>query len=65
MHLPAELSGGSTLVGSALHSDDERSRIQSALERQHWHRNRTAADLGIDRTTLWRKIREYNLKQDD
>ncbi len=64
-HLPTELSDGSTLVGTALHSDDERSRIQDALERQHWHRNRTAAELGIDRTTLWRKIREYDLKQDD
>ena len=33
----------------------------AALVRHGWHRARAARSLGVDRTTLWRKIREYGL----
>ena len=40
---------------------DERSRILAALERHDGHRRRTAADLGIHESTLWRKMKKYNI----
>jgi transcriptional regulator of acetoin/glycerol metabolism len=48
----------------ARHSDDERRLISDALAGTGWNRTRAARRLGIDRTTLWRKIREYGLEPD-
>lgn len=39
----------------------ERDRILTELHRHQWNRARTAKALGIDRTTLWRKIKKYRL----
>ncbi|MEN8244571.1 MAG: sigma 54-interacting transcriptional regulator [Thermodesulfobacteriota bacterium] len=39
----------------------ERSRIEQALSRNNSNRTRTAQELGIDRTTLWRKMKRYGL----
>jgi PAS domain S-box-containing protein len=39
----------------------ERDRILAALTRHNWHRGRTADSLGVDRTTLWRKMKKYRL----
>jgi PAS domain S-box-containing protein len=39
----------------------ERDRILTQLHRHQWNRARTARALGIDRTTLWRKIKKYRL----
>ena len=39
----------------------ERHRIEQALTRNNGNRNRTAQALGIDRTTLWRKMKRYGL----
>lgn len=36
----------------------EREVIQAALARNRWNRRKTAQELGIDRTTLWRKMRK-------
>jgi len=44
-----------------LHQDAERHRILQTLERNHWHRGKTARHLDMDRTTLWRKMRKYDL----
>jgi len=38
---------------------DERSRIQAALDRHDGNRTRAARELGMDRTTLWRKMKRY------
>ncbi len=37
----------------------EAEAIRKALERNKGNRLRTARELGIDRTTLWRKIKKY------
>ena len=39
----------------------ERDRIRAALEAHQWRRAEAAAFLGMSRTTLWRKMREYDL----
>lgn len=36
----------------------ERDVILAALARNQWNRKKTAQELGIDRTTLWRKMRK-------
>lgn len=39
----------------------ERSRIEQALSLHSGNRTRTAQELGIDRTTLWRKMKRFGL----
>ena len=39
----------------------ERARILKALERNQWRKKETARALGIDRTTLWRKMKKFGL----
>ena len=40
----------------------EKSFIYDALVKNKWNRKATAAQLGIHTTTLWRKIKQLNLK---
>jgi PAS domain S-box-containing protein len=40
---------------------DERKAIRAALEACGWNRQRAAARLGVDRTTLWRKMRRLRI----
>ena len=39
----------------------ERRIIESALKRNNWNRQATAAELDINRTTLYKKMRKYRL----
>lgn len=41
--------------------NDDRRRISQCLQRHHGNRNKTARALGINRTTLWRKMKRYGL----
>jgi DNA-binding NtrC family response regulator len=41
----------------------ERMQIVRSLEGNGWNFSQTAVELGIGRTTLWRKIKKYDLKQ--
>lgn len=41
----------------------ERTQIVRSLEGNGWNFSQTAQQLGIGRTTLWRKIRKYHLRQ--
>jgi PAS domain S-box-containing protein len=41
----------------------EREVILASLTRNRWSRKRTALELGIDRTTLWRKMRKMGMRQ--
>ena len=70
-HLPSELRNnadpgtGSGSDGGRYAAPDERAEeiaaIRSALEAADNHRERAARMLGMSRTTLWRKMREYGL----
>lgn len=40
---------------------EQRSLIVKSLAENDWNFTRTAQELGIGRTTLWRKIKKYNL----
>jgi transcriptional regulator of acetoin/glycerol metabolism len=44
------------------HRDDaEVARLLSTLDRNAWNRQAAAVELGISRTTLWRKMHRYGL----
>lgn len=51
------------LKGNLLDSS-QRSLIVRALNDNNWNYTKTASELGIGRTTLWRKIKKYDLKQE-
>jgi PAS domain S-box-containing protein len=69
-HLPISLQksiapGGPTEEppedADTLGKDIERKHIVNVLKRNNWHRGKTAKQLNMDRTTLWRKMKKYNL----
>jgi len=66
-HLPTELIDRSKEALSEEKEVDrplqmaEAESIRKALERNRGNRLRTARELGIDRTTLWRKIKRYGI----
>jgi two-component system response regulator AtoC len=43
-------------------SEIERDHIRNVLESCEWNQERAATQLGIGRTTLWRKLRKYNIE---
>ncbi len=49
---------------NGLLDDGQRSIIVRALHENDWNFTQTAQELGIGRTTLWRKVRKYQLKRD-
>jgi DNA-binding NtrC family response regulator len=61
----AGASSFSTVPGSSPTSlrDVERQQILSALEQTGWHRGKTAEILGISPSTLYRRLRDYNLER--
>ena len=47
--------------GTSTESRSEKHRIIEMLQRNNWHRGKTARGLNMDRTTLWRKMKRYDL----
>lgn len=73
-HAPAEATAAVEAVGeseAASHAasappqpepmSPEAARLKSALEKHHWKRADAARELGLSRSTLWRKMRELKL----
>jgi transcriptional regulator with PAS, ATPase and Fis domain len=63
-HLPERVVNGSSGQGhsSARFPDDTlKAMIREALNRNHGDRTKTARELGMHRTTLWRKIRQFGI----
>jgi transcriptional regulator with PAS, ATPase and Fis domain len=67
-HLPGYMSQSAAIAAptSTTQADErlslEARRILTVLRRHNGHRGRSAQTLGIDRTTLWRKIKRYQLE---
>jgi len=63
-----ESNTGASSFGSSTGSsptslrDVERQQILAALEQTGWHRGKTAEILGISPSTLYRRLRDYNLE---
>jgi PAS domain S-box-containing protein len=69
-HLPEYLQSRpvtrGTMVPEAMPQQDlpvrlEREKIITMLRQHNWHRSKTAWALGVDRTTLWRKMKKYSI----
>jgi DNA-binding NtrC family response regulator len=66
-HLPPDVreagaeNGGERRYQATHRRDDERAAIVAALEEAGGVRTRAASLLGMGRTTLWRKMKEYGL----
>jgi DNA-binding NtrC family response regulator len=69
--LPRELieeSAGVTRIAKSRGTDArsvERERIRAALQETGWNRTRAAGRLGIDRSTLWRKMRKLGISREE
>jgi transcriptional regulator with GAF, ATPase, and Fis domain len=65
-HFPPPLSAPSpTLrVHQENSTPDESEQIRAALEATRWNRTAAARVLGMDRTTLWRKMKKYNVMRE-
>lgn len=59
--LPATVTVGSPPERALPASADERRRLIDALDRARWNQSRAATQLGMSRTTLWRKMREFQI----
>ena len=67
-HLPEELRPRTRLARRetiGLVSEYEKELILSALRKNHWNRLKTSNDLGIHKTTLFRKIRKLGIDLPD
>lgn len=42
----------------------ERDRILKVLEKHHFHKGKAANELGMSRTTFWRKLKRWNIEVD-
>ena len=59
-HLPAAIGReGAAVARVTSEKQSEREEILEALSRHHGNRSKAARELGIHRTTLWRKARMY------
>jgi two-component system, NtrC family, response regulator HydG len=58
---PAGSAGSRGRYAASVDGSAESATIRAALERNGFHRLRTAQELGMDRVTLYRKMKEYGL----
>ena len=71
-HLPEDLKARSQQEGrtnkpgtTSPLQQNEANAIRNALSRHRGHRGRVAQELGISRTTLWRKMNRYGIYSED
>jgi DNA-binding NtrC family response regulator len=60
---PASVAAPTQTDATSSLRDVERQQILAALEQTGWHRGKTAEILGISPSTLYRRLRDYNLER--
>jgi DNA-binding NtrC family response regulator len=60
---PLQVSTSPAPEGSMALEDVERGHIQRVLEACEWNQTRAAKALGIDRVTLYNKIKKYGFRK--
>lgn len=61
---PADYSKINEIGGGTL-EESLKQRIEKTLYANNWNLTQTAVKLGIGRTTLWRKIKKYDLRKEE
>jgi PAS domain S-box-containing protein len=60
--LPVEICLGSKHFQTSLEgSKDDREKLIAALQQTGWNKAKASRELGIDRVTLWRKMKKFNI----
>jgi DNA-binding NtrC family response regulator len=62
--LPLQSYGTAPASTRRLLKDTEKLLILETLQKHQWNKKRAAAELGIGETTLWRKIKKLDLRDD-
>ena len=62
--LPGSQGGGKAEPGDSL-KEVERRHIEASLRQHNWNISRTARALGIDRVTLYNKIKRYQIREEE
>jgi len=62
VRLKAECMGNSKREIPRFREDNEFERIRALLENYQWNRSKVARELGMGRTTLWRKMKAMGLE---
>ena len=63
--LPSHLQPDRETPQAQLGSGSQRAYVQKILAECHWNRSMAAERLGMHRTTLWRKMKEWDLIEGD
>ncbi len=61
LHPPVAAAETESAGTAAVSLKDEKEELLSFLDNHNWHRGKTASALNIDRSTLWRKMKRFNL----
>jgi DNA-binding NtrC family response regulator len=62
--LPIQAYASTPQSTQRLLKDREKTLILETLQKHQWNQKRAAAELGIGGTTLWRKIKKFDLRDD-
>jgi len=65
VHLPAYVRGkdrGKNESAAITLEEMEKLHILRTLEKNDWHRSKTSEDLAINKSTLWRKMQQYEIE---
>ncbi len=62
IHLPTHFRKDQDVARICMTLDEvEKLHILKTIEKNSWNKSKTAKDLGIDQSTLWRKIKRYEI----
>ena len=65
--LPAPVSQAEIIrlpeTENSVHGISEKQKILFSLEKHRWKKHDVATDLGLSRTTLWRKMKQHGLAE--
>ncbi|NIQ93092.1 MAG: hypothetical protein GWN87_01910, partial [Desulfuromonadales bacterium] len=50
-------------TADSIQGTSEKENILYSLEKHRWKKHEAARDLGLSRTTLWRKMKQYGLAE--